>query len=280
MVPVSRASIAAFRARRSLQQQVAVVDQSFDLGVAVGEHLGGRPGVGQQPGQLLVAGGDRPREPAQAVERAAHRTGRAVEGLGEDPEALRELVGVEVLDRRRQLRERLDDVEGRAGAVPRDRRVGVERRVAGRLEVDVLLPEHRLDLDRGRGAVPTQASGALNEMTTSLPSSSRSVTVPIRMPAMRTSSSGWTPADSLKRAEYVGPCPMRGRSLMFRDAAISSSRIARLGRADRQGVPLAERLHPLHRPAVSGRGRRESPGCRGPAPSGSGSSGPRTGKTC
>ena len=85
---------------------------------------------------------------------------------------------------------------------------------------------------------PTQASGALNEMTTSLPSSSRSVTVPIRMPAMRTSSSGCTPADSLKRAEYVGPCPMRGRSRMFRDAAVSSSRMARLAAPIGRGFRL------------------------------------------
>lgn len=57
---------------------------------------------------------------------------------------------------------------------------------------------------------PTQAPLTLKDTFTLAPSSATAFTWPTRTPAIRTSSPGLSPADSVKSAVYVVPPPMKG----------------------------------------------------------------------
>ena len=104
--------------------------------------------------QLGVARGDRVRQPGQALQRRPHLVRGVGEGLGHHLETAGQLRGVDVVDRRGQVGEGLDDVVGRRRPLQRDRLVGVELAGAARHQGHVLGAEHGLDLDGRLGAVP------------------------------------------------------------------------------------------------------------------------------
>src|SRR4051812_33638698 len=103
-----------------LQQQVAVAQELREVLVAVGQDAGDRLGRGQQLAELGVAGGDRLRQPRQAGDSRLHVLRGAAEILRQRAERLRQLVGVQRLDRLGQFGEGGVDVQRRRGAGDRD----------------------------------------------------------------------------------------------------------------------------------------------------------------
>ena len=136
------------------QQRLCVDQKLVDLLAAVAEDACDLVGVGQQLLDLVVALADGLGEPRHTVERGAQVRIGLVDGLRQHVQ--RPLHGLGVPARRRlgDIEERVVDLVGRGGLAERQHPVGLQRRRAAGLDLDVAAAEDGVGADGGAAFGP------------------------------------------------------------------------------------------------------------------------------